>query len=172
MATHSGPLSLPATSVLESKALSKDAAHTFLTTYLDRAAHEPGLQPDSTLSGYGPVSANTGAAPNLIIHNLRRIRAGLAGELLGNDLTFSQLSEEGTAADCNIGWQDMGAYEQGQEAIDVAGSDEEQDPTIQPSNEMEVEPYEMESQTKVDKEERKKRKKERRKSEKQSKSRE
>ncbi|KAK2752321.1 hypothetical protein FQN55_007361 [Onygenales sp. PD_40] len=95
MAFQSTPHPLPPTTIHSSKTISQSAAHDFLTAYLDRATTDPSLQPDSTLSGHGPVSANTGSAPNLIIHNLKRVQAGLAGEVLGRDLTFAGEGEGG-----------------------------------------------------------------------------
>ncbi|KAI5302186.1 hypothetical protein KEM55_001270, partial [Ascosphaera atra] len=87
----SGPAILPPTRILSEETVTQSAAHDFLAAYLDRAATDPALQPDSTLSGHGPVSANSGAAPNLIIHNLRRVQAGLAGQVLGKDPVFAKL---------------------------------------------------------------------------------
>ncbi|KKZ64999.1 hypothetical protein EMCG_09079, partial [[Emmonsia] crescens] len=95
MAFQSTPHPLPPTTIHPSRTkthrIPSSAAHDFLSAYLDRATTDPSLQPDSTLSGHGPVSANTGSTPNLIIHNLKRVQAGLAGEVLGRDLTFAKL---------------------------------------------------------------------------------
>lgn len=90
MASLTGPSPLPPTTRLSSQNISQSAAHDFLATYLGRAAIDPALQPDSTLSNRGPVSANSGSTPNLIIHNLKRVQAGLAGEVLGRDLAFEK----------------------------------------------------------------------------------
>lgn len=90
MATLTGPFPLPSTTHLSSRNISQSAAHDFLAAYLARAATDPALQPDSTLSNRGPVSANSGSTPNLIIHNLKRVQAGLAGEVLGRDLVFEK----------------------------------------------------------------------------------
>ncbi|CAI7653864.1 unnamed protein product [Penicillium pancosmium] len=73
-----GPSSLPPTTVQSTKSISQSAAHDFLAAYLDRAAQDPALQPNASISEHGPVSRTTAAAPNLILHNLKRVQAGLA----------------------------------------------------------------------------------------------
>ncbi|KAI5294176.1 hypothetical protein KEM52_004549, partial [Ascosphaera acerosa] len=65
MTSHTGPAVLPQTTVLASRQLSQAAAHDFLAAYLDRAATDPALQPDSVLTGHGPVSAHAGSGVNL-----------------------------------------------------------------------------------------------------------
>src|SRR5215471_15852061 len=95
MQPDSGPSPLPPTIVHKSERISQSAALAFLAAYLDRAATDTSLQPAATLSTHGPVSGNTGSAPNLVIHNLKRVQAGLAGEFLGKDLTFAKLAGEG-----------------------------------------------------------------------------
>ncbi|EQL38712.1 hypothetical protein BDFG_00259 [Blastomyces dermatitidis ATCC 26199] len=157
MAFQSTPHPLPPTTIHPSHTkthrISPSAAHDFLSAYLDRAATDPSLQPDSTLSGHGPVSANTGSAPNLIIHNLKRVQAGLAGEVLGRDLTFARLEGQGGGAVFALqsreiggdgedwsgegigrgrgkkmvddGWQDLESYEREQEVVDAGNGDGE-----------------------------------------------
>ncbi|KAK2829888.1 hypothetical protein FQN49_007155, partial [Arthroderma sp. PD_2] len=95
MASQAGPTPLPSTTILKSERISQSEAHEFLTAYLDRAASDPGFQPDSTLSPQGPIAAGVGSSPNLVIHNLKRVQAGLAGEVLGKDLIFAKLENEG-----------------------------------------------------------------------------
>lgn len=77
--------------ILSSKPISQSAAHDFLAAYLDRATTDPALQPNAAISEHGPVSRTTAAAPNLILHNLKRVQAGLAGEVLGRDLTLIEV---------------------------------------------------------------------------------
>ncbi|PGH07702.1 hypothetical protein GX51_01711 [Blastomyces parvus] len=155
MAFQATPQPLPPTTIHPSRTkthrISPSAAHDFLSAYLDRAATDPSLQPDSTLSGHGPVSANTGSAPNLIIHNLKRVQAGLAGEVLGRDLTFANLEGEGGGGVFALqsrevggdgedwsgegmgrgkrkklvddGWQDLESFEREQEVVDAGNGD-------------------------------------------------
>jgi hypothetical protein len=45
------------------------------------------------ITEHGPASRTTAAAPNLTLHNLKRIQAGLAGEILGRDLSLTTATE-------------------------------------------------------------------------------
>ncbi|OJJ44672.1 hypothetical protein ASPZODRAFT_134757 [Penicilliopsis zonata CBS 506.65] len=164
-----GPNPLPPTTILSTRPISQSAAHDFLAAYLDRAATDPALQPNASISEHGPVSRTTAAAPNLILHNLKRVQAGLAGEVLGRDLTFIKLGEDGNAqvvtvdpsADENAlaqkaegeGWEDAQQWQQRDEEADAAPQDASEDPTAGA----------------LDKEERKRKKKERRLAEKRAK---
>ncbi|KAI9036948.1 uncharacterized protein KD926_001118 [Aspergillus affinis] len=156
------PSALPPTTIRSSTPISQSAAHDFLAAYLDRANTDPAMQPNAGISEHGPVSRSTAAAPNLILHNLKRVQAGLAGEVLGRDLSI--VGEEGTVqppgAD-NGDWQDAKKFEQ-----EVNG-DEQQDS-------MEVDAVQQELNEDdgaggLDKEERKRKKKERRLAEKKAK---
>lgn len=179
MTSQAGPAPLPPTIIHKSERISHSAAHDFLTAYLNRAATDPSLQPDSILSAHGPVSGNTGSAPNLVIHNLKRVQAGLAGEVLGKDLTFARLGGEGIfelgsrnlgdglnwgdgkAQEVNDdGWQDLQSYEMQQ--IKETGQEEVRGPSDDSNKDG------MPQKTKVDKEERKRKKRERRKAERRS----
>ncbi|EER44695.1 conserved hypothetical protein [Histoplasma capsulatum var. duboisii H88] len=204
MAFQSAPQPLPPTTIHYSSSkthrISPSVAHDFLSAYFDRAATDPSLQPDSTLSTHGPVSANAGSAPNLVIHNLKRVQAGLAGEVLGRDLTLARLDGEGGGPVFALksrevggdgedwggdgrrdwkeavdnGWQDLEIYERAQEVMDV-GEGEEGD-QAQMSMQMQMDTDQgfeagVGQETGViDKEERKRKKKERRKEEKRAKS--
>ncbi|KAJ5907426.1 hypothetical protein N7495_000108 [Penicillium taxi] len=152
--TTQGPSALPPTIVHSSKTISQSAAHDFLTAYLDRAANDPALQPNASISEHGPVSRTTAAAPNLILHNLKRVQAGLAGEILGQDLTVAKQNPNETFLDVAAG-----AVTNGNEEVDG----DEQDHDME-EFEAEAEAFQEQelSQADVDKEERKKKKKERR----------
>ncbi|KZZ97018.1 hypothetical protein AAP_00661 [Ascosphaera apis ARSEF 7405] len=177
MSTQTGPSVIPPTTILSSEEISQSAAHDFLAAYLDRAATDPSLQPDSTLSGHGPVSAHSGAAPNLIIHNLRRVQAGLAGEVLGQDPVFAKLEagefdissnnfgpDDAKKAEQGVEWQDLQTFEREQEVIDVAGGDEEEAQNGIDIGDPDVMDTEIDA-AKLAKEQRKKDKMERRKAE-------
>lgn len=156
-----GPSPLPPTTILSTKPISQSAAHDFLAAYLDRANTDPALQPNAVISERGPVSRTTAAAPNLILHNLKRVQAGLAGEVLGRDLTFAKLETETQTeeqANTTEGWVDKEKWQQ---------EDEEENP----ADAIEDGPQDQDVQedAAVDKEERKRRKKERRLAEKRAK---
>lgn len=167
MTTHQGgPNPLPWTTIHTTVPISSTAAHDFLRAYLDRATTDPALQPDASITEHGPASRTTASAPNLALHNLKRVQAGLAGEVLGKDLSVGEdgnLKVDTGDGDGGLGegegegWEDAKSYEQGQgqgqgkidEGMQV---DEGQDGGT------------------IDKEERKRRKKERRLAEKRAKS--
>ncbi|RJE17353.1 hypothetical protein PHISCL_10310, partial [Aspergillus sclerotialis] len=92
MATHhhQHPPNIPYTTVHNTTPISPSSAHDFLRAYLDRATTDPALQPDACITEHGPVSRTTSAAPNLALHNLKRVQAGLAGEVLGRDLAIGE----------------------------------------------------------------------------------
>ncbi|KAL1958753.1 hypothetical protein VTO42DRAFT_3872 [Malbranchea cinnamomea] len=186
MSAQTGPTPLPPTKILKSERISQAAAHDFLAAYLERAATDPSLQPDSTLSGHGPVSANTGAAPNLVLHNLKRVQAGLAGQILGRDLTFlnqagvfelqshqftdgQDWSGQKGKKGADDGWQDAQVF--AREQVDLVeggdGEDQGDKAELQIRDDMEVD--DIPRKETIDKEERKRRKKERRKEEKRAK---
>lgn len=169
MAT-SGPNPLPPTIVLSSKPISQSAAHDFLAAYLDRAATDPALQPNATISEHGPVSRTTASAPNLILHNLKRIQAGLAGEVLGRDLTLptgaqpqQEENQQGADWEDRQKWELTNGEEQQQQQDETAGD------VTHTGEEMQVDEDGMPATKKIDKEERKRKKKERRKEEKRAK---
>ncbi|KAJ5655384.1 hypothetical protein N7507_007334 [Penicillium longicatenatum] len=155
-----GPSALPPTTIHSTQSISQSAAHDFLAAYLTRAATDPALQPNANISEHGPVSRTTAAAPNLILHNLKRVQAGLTGEVLGQDLTFAKQNPGEEYLDAGL------SGGKGEEA--EAGDDLEM---TEPAFEMEAEAYQEQEgeQATIDKEERKRLKKERRNAEKKAK---
>ncbi|PGH15701.1 hypothetical protein AJ79_02295 [Helicocarpus griseus UAMH5409] len=190
-AFQSTPHPPPPTILHKSQRIPQSAASSFLTSYLTRASTSPGLQPDSTLSAHGPVSANTGGAINLIIHNLTRVQAGLDGQVLGRDLSLDDNAEgvfelqsggmgdgedwdgtrgKGRDRGNGGGWQDLQSWEREQEVVDAGEGDGEEAPEQVMGVEAGVEVDADVEEQGIDKEERKRRKKERRKEEKKAKS--
>ena len=161
------PAPLPPTTHLTTKPIPQSTAHDFLAAYLDRANTDPALQPNAGISEHGPVSRTTAAAPNLILHNLKRVQAGLAGEVLGRDLALASLNSEGAAAQTANG---------GAEGEDAKEFEEKEQPDVV-QYEDEGEGVQMDVDVDgngnggegVDKEERKRKKKERRLAEKKAK---
>lgn len=153
-----GPSPLPPTTLTTNTPIPQSTASTYLSAYLDRASTDPALQPNASISEHGPVSRTTASAPNLILHNLKRVQAGLAGEVLGRDLTMIRMEPEPENGE--------GVYEAGQEQERVVEEKkEEQEP-------VDMEMMEMDGEGEgVDKEERKRKKKERRLAEKKAKAR-
>ncbi|KAJ5112324.1 hypothetical protein N7532_000369 [Penicillium argentinense] len=158
------PVSLPPTTVQSIKSISQSAAHDFLAAYLDRAAQDPALQPNAGISEHGPVSRSTAAAPNLILHNLKRVQAGLAGEVLGRDLTVAKQNPNEDYLDNAAGANENGNQEQ---------EEQNEDDLVMKDAEFDTEAEAFEAQQggrdTLDKEERKRKKKERRQAEKKAK---
>lgn len=167
--TTQGPSPLPPTTIQSTTSIPQSTANDFLSAYLDRAATDPALQPNASISEHGPVSRTTASAPNLILHNLKRVQAGLAGEVLGRDLTLAKMNAEdegaGAAAVSGCSGDDGNAAEEGQGGWDDA-EQYEQGQGDELAGQMDVDDAEGGG---IDKEERKRKKKERRLAEKKSK---
>lgn len=70
----------------------RSAALNFISSYLRASRTNPSLHPDALLTESGPLASKT---DGLTLHNLRRIEAGLRGDNLGADLTFSKFGGQG-----------------------------------------------------------------------------
>lgn len=68
------------------------AALNLISSYLLASTTNPSLHPDALLTESGPLASST---DGLTLHNLRRIEAGLRGDNLGADLTFSKFGGQG-----------------------------------------------------------------------------
>jgi hypothetical protein len=96
-----------------------------LQTYLEAVTAPTGPQahllPNATLQGGGPAAQGGGAAANLVIHNLKRVEAGLRGEWLAPSLELDGAGAKGEDADADVeprldkeaeaeGWVDLDTY--------------------------------------------------------------
>lgn len=173
--SSTGPNPLPPTQILTSRSISQTAALDFLKAYLDRAANDPSLQPSAMITEHGPVSRTTAAAPNLTLHNLKRIQAGLAGEILGRDLTLSTTTTSKSRAtrtahtEANDNqeeqWEDRQKWEL-EQAEGIITEDGTELLNAVTGEEIDVDEEGMPVSGPIDKEERKRRKKERHQAEK------
>lgn len=75
--------------------ISASQALDLLSTYLLAANTDASLHPNALLTESGPISANSSSNAGLVLHNLKRVEAGLRGEHLGADLSFSKFGGEG-----------------------------------------------------------------------------
>lgn len=170
-----GPNPLPPTQVRSSHSISPAEALSFLSDFLTRAAYDPALQPNAMITQDGPKSRTTADAPNLTLHNLKRIQKSLEGEVLGSDLALStaaaatktaksqgaNTTNGDTTAENNEGqWEDKEQWELGQESAISDGAEKLNNAMrkeiVVDDNGLPI----------IDKEERKRAKKERRKAEK------
>ncbi|KAL8741053.1 MAG: hypothetical protein Q9190_006295, partial [Brigantiaea leucoxantha] len=118
--------------------VSTSEAHALLTAFLDASATDASLHPNALLTEAGPITASTGANTGLVLHNLKRVQAGLEGKHLAAELTLKDLDadslpnslpirngklgeEEGLEPATvevkpggNDDWQDKGEYEREQ----------------------------------------------------------
>ena len=95
---------------------------SLLSAYLEATITDPSLHPSAHLTEHGPVTPSSGPNTGLVLHNLRRVEAGLRGENLGEDSTFqkyggdglSELMRNGVAEDASqYARQDIPHKEQG-----------------------------------------------------------
>lgn len=70
-------------------------ALSLLSAYLEATATDPALHPNALLTDGGPVAASSDSNTGLVLHNLRRVEAGLKGEQLGADLALEQFAGDG-----------------------------------------------------------------------------
>lgn len=120
-------LSYPPHHVHASHPIPASQALDLLSTYLIATETDASLHPNALLTGSGPISTNSGSNTGLVLHNLKRVEAGLRGEHLGADLSFSKFGGEGLP-DLQVGKDGMqstnrttlakGAHADGQ-AVDV-----------------------------------------------------
>ena len=131
-------LSFPPSYNHSSKKISPSQALELLSSYLAESATNPSLHPNAFLTEAGPVTPTSGSSTGLTLHNLKRIEAGLRGEILATDFSLErQRSEQGEngflrvtdsasivddegkppldAGTEEVKWQDRGEYEREQE---------------------------------------------------------
>jgi hypothetical protein len=120
-----------------SEPLTPALALAHLSNYLAASLQQPCLLPNATLQTTGPV-AKSDASSNLVIHNLKRVEAGLRGEWLAPSLSmmgeeteagvetsgtankkikFTDDAEATTEVDATMGtegWQDLDEYQHAQ----------------------------------------------------------
>lgn len=165
--------------------LTSSRALALLTSYLEATSTEAWLHPNALLTPNGPTTPATGAQNmGLVLHNLKRVEAGLRGEQLGADLSFDKYGGHGLpelmpTADAfhdstinGVGgvpvssngggeeWQDKTEFEREQEV--VQGEIGERDNAVDQGRDARSEPTVEATRTTADKEKRKKRKKQRR----------
>ncbi|KAF2740535.1 hypothetical protein EJ04DRAFT_213096 [Polyplosphaeria fusca] len=133
------PDTLPPYRHISSTPISLGDASALLTTYLTNSESHAHLHPDALITPTGvEFSSHGGASGGVVIHNLRRVAAGLRGEYLEPEKTPEPETQDQTnawgdegahkkkkkgrratdsaAATANEGWQDMSEYEREQAA--------------------------------------------------------
>ncbi|PVH97799.1 hypothetical protein DM02DRAFT_67780 [Periconia macrospinosa] len=174
---------LPPYVAISSKAISQAEASQILEKYILNSESHPHLHPDALITPTGVTfSSHGGPTGGVVMHNLRRVAAGLRGEYLEPEATPEpeEQNEEGrsrkkgrkdadTANETGEDWQTMSEWEREEGLIEV-GEVGERTHVVQEGGEapevgVEGEEDAAKKQTsdgkKVDKEERKKQKKQR-----------
>ena len=88
-------LSYPPHRLHTSHPIPPSQALDLLSTYLAATNTNASLHPNALLTESGPISANSSSNTGLVLHNLKRVEAGLRGEHLGADLSFAKFGGEG-----------------------------------------------------------------------------
>ncbi|KAI4180811.1 MAG: hypothetical protein L6R41_007002 [Letrouitia leprolyta] len=76
-----------------SQLISPSHAQQLLADFLKKTVTHPSLDPNALLTEDGPISRST--STGLVLHNLRRVEAGLRGEHIAADLSFKNFGGEG-----------------------------------------------------------------------------
>ncbi|MCJ1254994.1 hypothetical protein MMC24_002810 [Lignoscripta atroalba] len=87
-----------------SQPISPAQALTLLSSYLEATAVDAYLHPNALLTESGPISATSGSNTGLVLHNLKRVEAGLRGEHLGADLSFAKKFGGEGLPDLHVGY--------------------------------------------------------------------
>lgn len=168
--------------LISSKPVSTADASTMLQTYISNSEAHPHLHPDALITPTGVTfSSHGGPTGGVVMHNLRRIAAGLRGEYLEPEPIPEPEAEEGaeggqawngkkgkgkktTFTDVEVEWQDKEAYEREQGEVEIGDIGERTNIVQDGGEEPEVEvtgDKRKGGDAKLDKEARKKAKKER-----------
>ncbi|KAF2474676.1 uncharacterized protein BDR25DRAFT_351197 [Lindgomyces ingoldianus] len=139
------PETLPPNRTISSRPISLATASTLLSTYLTHSETHPHLHPDALITPAGVTfSANGGPMGGVIMHNLRRVAAGLRGEYLEPEATpepeeqqhssewkervkqkaGKRKSGEGGEVDAGAGaeqegWEDISEFEREEQGVEV-----------------------------------------------------
>ncbi|KAK7532209.1 uncharacterized protein J3D65DRAFT_97102 [Phyllosticta citribraziliensis] len=155
--------SYPPQFVVANKPISAEEAQQAIATYLQESELEPRMHPDALLSTSGVQFASAGGPQGgIVLHNLRRVDAGLQGEVLKPDVPedFTMMDID-PVADTTVGaqqpeGQDRDEWEREQDIVEDQGVS-----TTFVADGTEVPEVAVEGSSKLDKEARKKAKKER-----------
>jgi hypothetical protein len=128
---------LPPTRRQSSRRVAPAEALGLVSAYLEDATTDFSLRPNAQLTDDGPIAAMAGSETNLVLHNLRRVEAGLQGRHLRRDPPSANSTGPGWAgaeqdagseggatpgggADGEMGgggWQDKAEFEREQEIV-------------------------------------------------------
>ena len=109
-------------------------ALSLISQYLEKAENDSSLHPNTQLTENGPIVPFSNAATGLVLHNLKRLEAGLKGEHIMADADLGHVAngltilpkEADVAAgkdaerhgNMQLDWQDMSEFEQEQQELE------------------------------------------------------
>ena len=76
-----------------SQQVSTGQAQKLLANFLKRTTTDASLHPNAHLTPHGPVNPSGDGSTGIVLHNLKRIEAGLRGKHLSADVLFQDLAE-------------------------------------------------------------------------------
>ncbi|KAL9587373.1 MAG: hypothetical protein Q9212_000300 [Teloschistes hypoglaucus] len=85
---------LPPTNHHDGQRITTHRAQQLLARFLDQTATDASLHPNALLTENGPITPSSGST-GLVLHNLKRVEAGLRGQHLAADLSFKAFGGEG-----------------------------------------------------------------------------
>ncbi|KAI4259446.1 MAG: hypothetical protein LQ352_000754 [Teloschistes flavicans] len=85
---------LPPTNHHSGQRITTHRAQQLLARFLDQTTTDASLHPNALLTEHGPITPSSGST-GLVLHNLKRVEAGLRGEHLAADLSFKTFGGEG-----------------------------------------------------------------------------
>lgn len=103
-----------------SKRVPPTHALSLLSAYLEATATDPSLHPNALHTDNGPIAPSAGANTGLVLHNLRRVEAGLRGEWLGPDV-IKEFGGEDDSVTLGAGETPIGVTGQGQPSLEMDG---------------------------------------------------
>ncbi|KAL9014542.1 MAG: hypothetical protein Q9173_000819 [Seirophora scorigena] len=83
-----------------SQCISSSQAQQLIASFLGETLKDSSLHPNALLTEDGPV--NRSSSMGLVLHNLRRVEAGLRGEHLAADLSFQDTRGEALPESINV----------------------------------------------------------------------
>lgn len=94
---------------IRSTAIDQHAASVMLDTYLRNSESHPHLHPDAIITPSGVTASSIGGSHGgVVMHNLRRVAAGLRGDYLEPEATPEPEEQGPDAQETRTHWQDAG----------------------------------------------------------------
>ena len=127
--------SFPPHRIHSTSRVSPTEALSLITAYLEKAETDTSLHPNAVLTDAGPTVPYSGVSTGLVMHNLKRLQAGLRGEHIAADIEADNITNgvtvlpkasgkatsKGTSqadGDMDLEWQNMSEFERDERDVD------------------------------------------------------